>query len=535
MDPIKSLLSKDPKSLSLGSDVSIKLLQSPNQFYDQLREELRKTKVAITFSALYLGTGDREKQLIADIKEALLDKSRPVLKVTMIFDHSRAQRGRDSSLVLLLPLVQEFGDRLSILLYQLPQFRGVLSYFLPFQIREVMGVYHCKFCVTDHSVVVTGANLSEEYFTTRQDRYWLIENNEEVIGKSKTITPTAKIVEYLWNFVTALAPACHRLEANGRLRGPIDPEHCKLQQFHMCGSPSSSLTSSSSCTSVDSLHFIPLIQHFRMNIRDEESFFLHLLRSIATTSFQSLDSNPVLHWSTPYTNFSSSLLQRMLEVFISFRNQDATLPIVEKMDSCIDLIGPDDSSHGFANATGLKSFIPRLHETALEMSIEEALRSMQYRTVQESFLKAESSFKTANGGVGKSFMNHYAFAKPGWTFHAKGFWLSYPVNSDILNAPTKKSTLPIGTYLGSSNFGERSWQRDFELGFFFYSDAIHHREFFAKDHSLLRSQCTSQLSNIGFPTTRSSAQATTGNSVGIRNMINNTFIRIVAWIVKSYL
>jgi phosphatidylserine/phosphatidylglycerophosphate/cardiolipin synthase-like enzyme len=40
--------------------------------------------------------------------------------------------------------------------------------------------------------------------------------------------------------------------------------------------------------------------------------------------------------------------------------------------------------------------------------------------------------------------------------HAKGLWFG-----------DKKQDL-IGSYIGSSNFGERPWKRDFELGFLFY-------------------------------------------------------------------
>ena len=34
-------------------------------------------------------------------------------------------------------------------------------------IREIFGVHHMKFYIFDNNVLITGANLSEEYFTTR--------------------------------------------------------------------------------------------------------------------------------------------------------------------------------------------------------------------------------------------------------------------------------------------------------------------------------------------------------------------------------
>jgi len=33
-----------------------------------------------------------------------------------------------------------------------------------------------KFYVFDNDIIITGANLSEDYFTTRQDRYYVVKN-----------------------------------------------------------------------------------------------------------------------------------------------------------------------------------------------------------------------------------------------------------------------------------------------------------------------------------------------------------------------
>jgi CDP-diacylglycerol--glycerol-3-phosphate 3-phosphatidyltransferase len=47
-------------------------------------------------------------------------------------------------------------------------------------LREVFGIHHMKFYVFDNDVIITGANLSEDYFTTRQDRYFVIKNAPEL-------------------------------------------------------------------------------------------------------------------------------------------------------------------------------------------------------------------------------------------------------------------------------------------------------------------------------------------------------------------
>lgn len=48
-------------------------------------------------------------------------------------------------------------------------------------------------------------------------------------------------------------------------------------------------------------------------------------------------------------------------------------------------------------------------------------------------------------------INFFEYENPGWTYHAKGLWYYLP-----------HSNLPNLTLIGSSNFGERSVNRDLE-------------------------------------------------------------------------
>ena len=45
-------------------------------------------------------------------------------------------------------------------------------------LREIFGVHHIKAHVFDNNVLITGANLSEDYFTDRQDRCMVIQDCE---------------------------------------------------------------------------------------------------------------------------------------------------------------------------------------------------------------------------------------------------------------------------------------------------------------------------------------------------------------------
>ena len=49
---------------------------------------------------------------------------------------------------------------------------------IPDKYNETIGLQHCKLYVFDNSVMISGANLSTDYFTNRQDRYIVIEDCE---------------------------------------------------------------------------------------------------------------------------------------------------------------------------------------------------------------------------------------------------------------------------------------------------------------------------------------------------------------------
>lgn len=43
---------------------------------------------------------------------------------------------------------------------------GLYNY-LTSEVKEMLGTYHIKLAIFDDNVLITGANLSEEYFTNR--------------------------------------------------------------------------------------------------------------------------------------------------------------------------------------------------------------------------------------------------------------------------------------------------------------------------------------------------------------------------------
>lgn len=84
---------------------------------------------------------------------------------------------------MLTPLLFDKPDRENVKLGFYSPFnqRGLLDKLFPSSgVREIKGTFHTKFMICDDDVILTGANLSEEYFISRKDRYILVRNCPEL-------------------------------------------------------------------------------------------------------------------------------------------------------------------------------------------------------------------------------------------------------------------------------------------------------------------------------------------------------------------
>jgi len=72
-------------------------------------------------------------------------------------------------------------------------------------LREIFGVHHIKAHVFDNSVMITGANLSEDYFTDRQDRCIIIQDCEPLADWFHELIQIVSDCSYQMNDVGDLA------------------------------------------------------------------------------------------------------------------------------------------------------------------------------------------------------------------------------------------------------------------------------------------------------------------------------------------
>ncbi|XP_043441640.1 CDP-diacylglycerol--glycerol-3-phosphate 3-phosphatidyltransferase, mitochondrial isoform X3 [Prionailurus bengalensis] len=122
---------------------------------------------------------------VVDCLESTLEKSLQAkfpsdLKVSILLDFTRGSRGRKNSRTMLLPLLQRFPEQVRVSLFHTPNLRGLLRLLMPERFNETIGLQHIKVYLFDNNVILSGANLSDSYFTNRQDRYVFLQDCPEI-------------------------------------------------------------------------------------------------------------------------------------------------------------------------------------------------------------------------------------------------------------------------------------------------------------------------------------------------------------------
>lgn len=141
---------------------------------------LTQTKILQAKSRIFISTlyvGKEERELVWYLGRALA--RRPELQLTVLMDAMRATREtlpEISGASLFAPLAAMFPNQVDIRLYATPMLRpnSFASKMLGKRFNEGFGLQHMKIYGFDDDVIISGANLSRDYFMRRKDRYMVI-------------------------------------------------------------------------------------------------------------------------------------------------------------------------------------------------------------------------------------------------------------------------------------------------------------------------------------------------------------------------
>ncbi|EZA62629.1 CDP-diacylglycerol--glycerol-3-phosphate 3-phosphatidyltransferase, mitochondrial isoform X2 [Ooceraea biroi] len=381
-----------------GSKITI--IHEPETFYSTLLEKCRHAKKRITLASLYIGTGALETELVNVIEQAM---NGGTVQVRILMDYMRGSRGKHNSRKMLEPLLKDkYGDRCKVFLYHTPKLRGVMKATMPERFNELVGLQHMKLYMIDDDLIISGANLSNDYFTNRQDRYFVIEDCQELCDFYNKLVE--KVAEFSFLLQpdgnTSLNPAvdCHPYkgsrkiftqEAASRIQTLFQSEIEKRVNLDKA--------------EADTWVF-PLVQMGQLNICHDSEVTLKLL--------QVAPAGATLKLATGYFNLTSEYSRAILG---------------DSRATC-HFLTAHPTANGFFNARGIAGGIP-----AAYTRIEESFFNLCERMAQQRRIRL------------------WEFMKPGWTYHAKGLWYILPGQQK-----------PSLTLIGSPNFGYRSVNRDLE-------------------------------------------------------------------------
>lgn len=399
LESLSWLYSHTPCFPLKGDQISI--IHEPSHFYETLIQKSAEAKHRIVLASLYLGTGNLEANFIQTIKSNL--KKNNSLRVNVLLDFTRGTRGEINSKTMLMPLLTEFKRNVSLSMYHTPDLRGFTKRFIPPRWNELLGLQHMKIYLFDDTVMISGANLSNDYFTNRQDRYIVIEDKRLADFYAMLVS---KVQEFSLlvkgDAEVGLHGSWSVLPYEGDKKRFVTMAKARVAEFFEdTFSKQKALLEESN--DADTWIF-PLIEMGQIGIHHDSIVTKQLLSSSVNGSRLKL--------ATGYFNLTQEYMDTITKNCLA---------------QCSILMA-HPNANGFQGANGPAGGIPAAYSLIAKHFYENLVRERQNHRV-----------------------NFFEFEKTGWSYHAKGLWYYLP-----------NSTYPSLTLIGSSNFGERSVNRDLE-------------------------------------------------------------------------
>ena len=409
---------------------AIKILSTPQEFYDELLHQAGNATQRVSLASLYLGTGPLEQKFLNTLANNYCQQEH--LKVRVVMDRNRGTRcelpkdkDKDntthgntthgntthgnkqghSAATLFKSVISTM--RATANRHNLSEFRvGLFSmplkendwfarFFLPRlppRYNELLTTFHLKAYVFDDTLIMSGANLSNDYFTSRQDRYWVIQN-----------APLATLYHSMINILYVESQDIHEKEK--KIVENYDTMKEQLQvlmrkkrtsEWSTFGDTAYEQTQERS-PSKQWACIRPSIQCAALGLRHDEIMTKGLMARLDDMGEDRLHHGygmydeikpPTVHVSTGYLNFHYDYKDLLL-----------------KMRTNIKILAASPSANGFYTAFGISSSLPVAYSLIAQRLYNEAQKYAQSHHAHKSF-------------------SLYEYDRDQWTYHAKGLWFT---------------------------------------------------------------------------------------------------------------
>lgn len=269
----------------------------------------------------------------------------------------------------------------------------------------------------DDEIIMTGANLSDDYFTNRQDRYHVFKS--------------AKITEYFSELYHAVCGLSYRVapskEASGFVMewpstniqpAPLSDPKAYIEAATKALQPLVNLqTRSASPGSKTDTQVYPLLQMtplLKPDTSTELPALIGLLRRLGTPEF----AGSKWTFTAGYFNMTPEVRKLLLQ----------------SSPSAATVVAASPWANGFYGSKGISGMLPAA-----------------YTLLSRRFLDAVSKEGLSKQVSVKEWRKGTVNTPGGWTYHAKGIWVTLPGESH-----------PSVSLIGSSNYTKRSYSLDLE-------------------------------------------------------------------------
>ncbi|KKA21881.1 CDP-diacylglycerol--glycerol-3-phosphate 3-phosphatidyltransferase [Rasamsonia emersonii CBS 393.64] len=388
----------------------ITILDSPSSFYQTLKDKIKNAKRRIYLSTLYIGK--TEFELVETLNQAL--RNNPDLKVSILTDALRGTREtpNPSCASLLASLVAEHGtDRVEIRMFHTPNLTGLRKKLIPRRINEGWGLQHMKLYGIDDEIILSGSKELTDYYARI---------HHAVCSLSFQVLPDANSVagyDLVWP------------TSNGSSSPLESPEGFISHASSVLGpliQPSKSAPIPSSSSSQTLVY--PVAQ------------FTPLLKPDTSTEFLAVSSILRLLANSPNLQDSRWLFTagyfNIHPILSSLLIGSTSLATKETAKTQGTVLTASPWANGFYGSPGVSGMLPAAYTHLSARFLDKVAEAQRTNAIQ---LK-----EWRRGTVGEP---------GGWTYHAKGLWITLP-----------REEYPSLTFVGSSNYTKRSYSLDLEVG-----------------------------------------------------------------------
>lgn len=414
--------------------------KTPTDFHRLLCHLIQKSSKRVQLASLYIGTASSEKahseiELLQSIRSAasrnvpvriLMDANRGLRPVTVSQDPNKTI----SSAHVCHETLASTPSNQSSGVFLFPVLSSMLQS-LPNPLNEIAGVFHIKVYLIDDDLVLSGANLSHEYFTTRIDRYLHLRSNDvaQFYSDLFDVLCTNGAVQY---------PSTDRNDLISKRR---DLQK-SLEELFAPHPDNAALESDDDCNNIVA-YAVPTFQAPRnyfptTSCIDHERALQRLLFEASALATAHSRNKLCARIATAYLNPTPSFLETLASTCVAW------------------FLTAGRISHGFAPKNP-SDCVSHNENVSRDWRIPNAFVHAAQQVVK-MLQRLEAHRNDPTLSASRNRISFYQ--RPGWTFHAKGLWLS------IDNAPYQALLSPSADLWavthGSGNFGERSATRDME-------------------------------------------------------------------------